>query len=65
MTSPWKPLDSAFDFSALRDTDMVDIRISMDVTTTVPNQEIFIDLVSAIGLPGEFRTPFVFTQTKT
>lgn len=54
VTDVWDASSDMFDFSELSNGDMVDIRIDINVTTSSPDQEIFINLEL-----GQGGSPFV------
>lgn len=61
----WDAVNQRFDFSDLSLGDKVDIRLDIEVTTTVPNQDIDVVLVMADGEAGEYEIPFVNSSYKT
>lgn len=58
VTSVWDSVNSQFDFSQLAIGDMVDIRVDGSLTNTGLNNSFVLNLVAAIGSPGEFTLPF-------
>lgn len=55
----WSAGSDTFNWSELKLGDMVDIRLDLDLITTLNNTEVRIDLVLAVGGSGEYRIPWV------
>lgn len=55
----WDESTNLFDWSQLSLGDTVDIRFDIEVTTTVPNETIEVDLVMAKGTSSEYRITFI------
>lgn len=49
VTDIWDPVADQFDFSELRNGDLVDIRFDAEITTTTPNQLFRLAFVGGIG----------------
>lgn len=62
--SIWNSSTSQFDFNQLGVADTIEIRLSLDIETSAPNQEFRIYLVSGIGGPTEFDTMFTVAAPK-
>lgn len=62
MTGIWDEVNDEFDWTELKLGDMVDIRLDLEVTTTVPNQEVDIYLRLAQGTGNEYNIPFISAQ---
>lgn len=58
MTSVWDEITDSFDWSQFRLGDMVDIRLDVDIITTVVNTEVHIELHLGSG-GGAFIIPFI------
>lgn len=58
VTSLWNGTTSQFDFTELKIGDMVDIRLDGSFETTTVNDSFEVDMIVAIGSPGEFTLPF-------
>lgn len=58
VTSLWDEVTNNFDWSMLRLGDMVDIRLDIDIITTLPNTEVHIELNLGTG-GGAFVIPFI------
>ena len=58
VTSIWDEVAGEFDFTQLKLGDMIDLRVAIQVTTTAPNQEIYLDLELGIG-GSAYTIPFI------
>jgi len=58
VSSVWDSANSQFDFSELSIGDTVDIRVDGSLTNSGFNESFSLNLVAAIGSPGEFTLPF-------
>lgn len=64
VTDIWDEVNDDFDFSELSNGDMIDIRVDLEVTTSVINQEFSVDMNAGIGgfpyviplIKAEFKT---------
>ncbi|QZI87843.1 hypothetical protein SIPHO054v2_p0044 [Vibrio phage 103E44.1] len=54
----WDSVNSQFDFSSLEVGDMVDLRVDGSLTNSGFNESFNLNLVAAIGSPGEYTLPF-------
>lgn len=64
VTDVWLEATNEFDWSELALGDMIDIRVDIEVTTTVPNQSVQVDLRLASG-GFEYTIPFEDNEYKT
>lgn len=64
VTDIWNPDTGLFDWTYLKQGDMVDIRLDLAITTTNPNQTVIVELLIAIG-GFEYVIPFVQANVKT
>lgn len=55
----WDIATQSFNFANFENNSMVDIRIDVEVTTTVPNQDVLVDLIVGDGTASEFSLPFI------
>jgi hypothetical protein len=61
VTDVWSAGTDTFDWSELKLGDMVDIRLDLDVTTTLNNTEVKVDLQLAIG-GFQYHIPWVLSE---
>ena len=61
VTDIWNPITGEFDFSELKNGDMIDIRLEMKIITASANTEIEIDLFLGDGA-GAYQVPFAVKQ---
>jgi len=54
----WNSTTSQFDFTSLEVGDMVDLRVDGSLTNSGFNESFNLNLVAAIGSPGEYSLPF-------
>ena len=55
MTTLWNPATNQLDFSELSVGDMVDLRVHVEVTTTIPNQEVVLLIDVGVGTASNFQ----------
>lgn len=58
ITDVWDALTDVFDWSELKLGDMVDLRLALELTTTVVNTEVKVDLHLGTG-GGAYTIPFI------
>lgn len=58
VTDVWSPINDEFNWSELKLGDMVDIRLDLNLITTLNNTGVRVDLVLAVG-GDEYRVPWV------
>lgn len=63
VTDLWDASSNLFDFSELKLGDTVDIRLDLEVTTSVANQEVEVILEMAVG-GSVYEIPFTYNQFK-